>query len=298
MENHSNYYRHSGKVHPSYVLFLALGIIGIAMLSFIYSIIMYYNPSAYLGFLVTGGYGFLSGIIAAQLAKRGKVRNMLVGTFSLLVYFAVFVYVHFAAYAAVVFRGDVRLIDFRLFLELFLEPPLLFEAYQYYIVPQGAWTLGSSESAVSGALLVAIWAAEHLIILLSSFFICRNSLSSPYFEETGHWGKEETCSFKWQYQPKENFPQLKSALEQGNIDYFRSLKAATILDDHYCQVSYYYDPVEKLNTRYMSVKNIQVITDKKGKNSEKEEKFIVNLSVSATFIAELENIANEETPLN
>lgn len=293
MSSQSNYYRHSGKVHPSYILFFILGILATVVLSIIYSIGMYYNPSAYLSLIITVVYGLLASKLSVQLAEWGKVRNKIVWAISVLVYFTVFTYVHLAAYAAVVFRYEIRIIDFTLMQDFLWEPAFLLEAFRDYILPQGVWTLGRSGPAVSGIFLLAIWLVEHLAALFLPFYFGHDAISRPFFEETGKWGKETISSLSLKYQPKENFSQLKKAVEQNDINYLRSIKAEETRNG-YCQIAYYADPTEERGTRYLTITNVKKTRDRKGGTSTDTHDIVSNLLVSPTFIAELENITLEK----
>ncbi len=292
MSSYVSYYRHSGKVHPSYIVFFILGIIITAVLSIFYSIAMYYSPSAYLNIIITVVYSFLASKLAWKITKWGKARNMIVWAISIVAYFIVFTYVHFAAYAAVVFRDEVRVIDFSLFLDFLWEPSYLLMAFKDIIVPQGVWTFSSNGPTVSGFFLLAIWLVEHLVALCSPFYFGHTDMERPFFEETGNWGKETICALRLPHQPEENFPQIKKAAERNDIDYFNSLKVPR--RSGYCQISYYTDPAEELGTRYLTLTNVKDTVDRRGKASTNIHDIIRNLPVSPAFIAALESSPPEQ----
>ena len=289
------YYRLSGKVAPVYFLYCLLGVLAVAVTSVVYAIIMNYNPIAYLSFLVTLGYGALIGLYCSFITKRGKLRNPVLWVITVIVFFAVFVYIHLAAYAAVVFREEYPVIDIQWFFFLLTQPGLLFGEVYPYIVEEGVWSLRQMETAVSGIPLLIVWLAEHALVIGAAFNVSKETvLNKPFFEESGEWGEEHTCEHCWELQPKESFAVIRQALENEASGYFRGLSAPS--GDSVCKLCYYTNPAEENDKAYLCMKNTEVAKKMKGKKEDRKEKIsyiVKNLAVSTRYIHSLTEAARE-----
>ncbi|MDR0324935.1 MAG: hypothetical protein LBI19_02415 [Oscillospiraceae bacterium] len=292
------YYRSSGKVHASYAVFFIAGLIPVVLLSVLYAIAMYYMPTVYLCFAVTGAFTVAAAYTAAKTAEWGKVRNAFVGVVALLIYFAAFTYVHLTAYVAVVFRDEAAVIDLEWFWLLLRNPSVTLEGFTDWIVPYGVWSFtgGSSSSegtAVSGTLLVVIWLIEHCIVLGGSIVLFNVFLRKPFFEDTGRWGTERTCASVWEHRPEAEFGKIREALEGGRLDYFGALKAADSGGDRFCRLSCWADPFNESRHVYLTLTNITVTTDKKGNAKTSEDEIVRDLIISEASYRQLEQMAEE-----
>ena len=288
----AEYYRLSGKVHPLYIVLFVFGAALVAALSVVYAIGMYYMPSVYFCVLVTIAFAGAAGFFAAKAAEWGKARSALVWGLALLAYFAVFVYVHFTAYAAVYLSGEGTVIELEIFWELLKIPDFTYELFAEWIIPYGVWSW-SDGPAVSGAFLAAIWVAEHLAVLGVSVLVFHSLTRTPFFEETGRWGEQKICPDSWERQPDTDFDRVREALEGGRLDYFRALKPSGYESSEYCRLSCYADPEDGGGNVFLSLANVTATTDKKG-NVKTAEKFIVrNLAVPGRSYRSLEQIAKE-----
>lgn len=290
------YYRISGRVSPAFIPWLIIGILAIAILSYIYAIAMFHNPYIYLSIVLTILFGIFMGFATAKATQWGKVRNVVICWAILLVFFATFVYVHFTAYAAVVFR-ETSVIDVELFFILLENPAYTVELYTQWIVPYGVWSIGESadaDSAVSGWMLVTVWGIEHILIAGAAFLMVRHyALNKPFFEMSGKWGVEKECAFGWEYQSPAAFPQLRNALENGNIEHFRTLTPAKPASPQSCSLSCFTDPSGESRDVYLSLDNVTVEFDKKGRMSKKKEPIVKHLSFPETAYNQLEEIVKE-----
>ena len=284
------YYRLSGKISPVFFGYWLLGLAAVAVMSVIYAIIMFHMPIVYINFLITIGYGILIGMASAFISRQGKLRNAFIWVLNVLVFFAVFTYVHLAAYVAVAFKGDIPVIDMGGFMYVLFSPKELFGELYPIIVSEGVWSISRLKTNVSGIPLLLIWLIEHILVFYYAFHMSRGEvMDTPYFEDTGHWGVKHTCEYAWDYLKKSALGPAREALEHGDASFFEALPPRT--QDSACILSYYTDPSEEKEKIYLCVKNIKVIVSKRGNHKQRPSYIVKNLAVTPQFIESLKAAA-------
>lgn len=177
-------YRHSGKVgFTGLVAGAAATFLLGPILAAIYAVAIAYIPFIYLNLILTGLFGAATGFGIAFAMKKGKVRNtwVIVGGAFLGTCF-----VHYVGWmfwmAMLAFRSDIPVP----FFEILFPPTFLMMVWEVSEV--GAWTLGSSDSPVTGFFLWAVWILEALIVfgasLVVAFFVAD---SEPFCESCESW---------------------------------------------------------------------------------------------------------------
>lgn len=174
LQGESKYYRLSGKVSPLFFLLVLVGLFLVAVFSYLYAMAMFYNPYIYLSILIAVAFGALIGLIILKAVQWGKARNTIACWIALAISMLVFIYVHFAAYGAVVDREIYDIPETTVW-HMLLIPSYMYESYIDWIIPYGVWGFGeSADSSVSGAFLVCIWVIEHVIVAGLAVLILRN----------------------------------------------------------------------------------------------------------------------------
>ncbi|MDR1689860.1 MAG: hypothetical protein LBS21_14830 [Clostridiales bacterium] len=286
------YYRLSGKISPLYFAVIIPAVIAVAAVSVIYSIAIYYVPFYYLNFLGTLGVGWFVGKSAALTTKIGKSRNAVFWALTLILLFAVFTYVHLAAYAAVVFR-ETAVIDPFLLVYFPLSPDVLFGFAYFEIVSQGVWAISSNSDTMHGLPLIAIWVVEHCIVAFTAFKTAYASLFvRPFFEEAGKWGVKTVLNYAWDYLAEDSQRNsARMALESGNINYFSQLPIVSTNQPSYCVLSYYANPNQEIPEKvYLSLQNVLITETRKGRKNTKETFVVKNLETPYSFVLQIEEL--------
>ena len=184
----ADYYRHSGKFSTAGVVkTLALGSLAASVFGAIYAYAILYIPLAgTVSFLLSGGYGLVTGVCAGLLLKSGLIRNRKIGWFCLLFCQLVGYYVTWAVWIhAMIARagGDLGL-------GILFFPPVLVQAI-LKVNEVGAWSIGSGGEPVSGVLLWLFWLGE-VVIIFGACLVGLSQLDEPFCESCRVWCKEHS----------------------------------------------------------------------------------------------------------
>lgn len=186
------YYRHSGKISPGGMTIAMVGGSAVAMLlGTVYAYADLYNPLAgWITFLVTGGTGFLMGLLIKKLILSGQIRNvplaLLLSTFLAGMLFVTAWEVWL--YALLQRAGNP--VD-----PLLLLDPRVVWGLLGLLYDQGAWTFQGT--TVSGPALAIIWLAEAGCLLAIPIVMgWRTVKESPFCEHCQRWcGIREILNF-------------------------------------------------------------------------------------------------------
>ncbi|MFT3769647.1 MAG: hypothetical protein QM820_29780 [Minicystis sp.] len=226
------YYRHSGRYSPGAVVkALAAGLGASLLLAFVYSYIIVYIPIVgVITFILTAGFGALSGFAVGHLLHAGKVRNQIV-TLATAVPVALFAL--WAAWVtwvyAIMHRADV---DVGL-VDLAANPGALWKLINI-INEKGAWNLKGFTP--TGGLLWGLWALEAAIIVGVIVLVAYEMVNVPFCEQCDRWCAEHKAMATLGSTTKEA---LAPRLERGDYTVLRETPlvsglAFTRLDLHQC----------------------------------------------------------------
>ncbi len=158
----ATYYQPSGRVSVFGVIGgLVVGGLAAFVTAFIYAAALVYIPIVQIAFLVPFGFGAVSGLITVAIARRFKLRNRYVAvglaltTTSLAYAFSWVPWTYFTlSHLGVENLGFVDLLN-----------PIVLFGWLADIYEQGAWSIGSSGTAVSGIMLGICWFLEMVAVL-------------------------------------------------------------------------------------------------------------------------------------
>jgi len=254
------------------VLILSIGALAATVTGALYGYLIFYNPFLYINFLATIGFGVGVGMGAAFGVSAGKVRNpglatglgLLVG---LLAVFASWVFwLH-----ALTGSGEeaVWVIDASAF------PVILAR-----LAEQGVWSIRSLTP--TGMALYAIWGVEALIVIGATAFAAHSAAARPFCERCEEWLKEAGEPRILGYADRED--ELRSELAAGRIEALATLSTPDA--EHFSRCSLLHCADEDHPT-YLSLANVAVTTDDKGKTEEKESVVIAHLNLSRQDVQRL-----------
>ncbi len=272
------FYKPSGSFSPvGVVLTLIAGAAVMLPTALVYCLATRHIPIIYANFLVTFLFGAVAGWIVIFGANRFGIRNTTIagamgGILALVGYAA-----HWPAYLAVLFADwDGEAFNVALILEMvreLLEEPEVLVGLAREIMAEGTWSIGKSDdSTVHGAMLAGVWVAEAILILYAAVSTPVKKVRSPYSERKGEWIKEEKMGSPVPY--IEDTGAFLSAMARRDYAALTT-PAPTAPDDPaqkgFARVLLYPDDRET----YVSVTNVLVKRNKKGKQKGTEDKTIV-----------------------
>jgi hypothetical protein len=177
-------YRHSGKISLVGLLAgAAATFVGGPVLATIYSVAIAYIPFIYLNAILSGVFGAGVGFVVAFAMKSGKVRNTwLIMTMA----FGATLFAHYIGWmvwvAVMFFRADAEVPVLAL-----LFPPTFFEIVGE-LASEGVWTIGRSDTPVSGFFLWLVWCIEALVVFGASLVVAFTTAEGePFCEACENW---------------------------------------------------------------------------------------------------------------
>jgi len=261
----SEYYRPSGLFQLSGLLLtVVFGAAAALVCAGVYGYLILYNPFLYINFMATLGLGFLVGVAASAGVSVGKVRNSLVasllgaGVGVIAVYVSWVVWVH-----ALAGRADES---------LWVVDPTALLGVVGLLAKEGVWSIRSATP--TGVVLYAIWASEALIVIGLVVAAVHGAASRPFCERCNAWMSETVGQKMLGYVDDRNG--LVDALEAGRFDALGALGEPTA--ERFSRSSLAECPGEG-HAAYLSIRNVAVTTDSKGKTEEKEEAVLAHLEV-------------------
>jgi hypothetical protein len=265
-------YRHSGKF-GLHGLALAV-IVPIAAgfpLGFVYATLIKWIPFIYLNVFITAGYGFLFGFLAGWAMKFGKVRNnplaALCGAVSGIIglYFGWNGHIHayFESAPAFCMPGEVL-------------------NGMKYLYEHGSWTLKGE--TITGVVLGIVWVVEALIIVGISILTPYAMISgTPFCERNECWLDEEK-----KISTMEAFVQTAQleAIKAGDLSPLFQARAKREGASTFGRLTIKHSSkCEEFCT--VTVANVTVTIDKKGKITEKTQKLATNIIVSKSMFEQI-----------
>lgn len=246
------------------------GICVALLLGWVYAYTLNWIPLIYASVLATILYGLAVGAAVAFGAKQGKMRNPLIATMvgglvGLL-----------AVYFAWVYDPMARFGEF--------EHPIwdleTLWAYLQLGYQQGFWSIGDNGAPVTGVFLAAVWVAEAAIIIICSAIVVRAWLGDlPFCEETAQWmTREKKVALLSLTDDDQAEAKLKRLLE-GDLTVLGQLYRATGDEPARLQLDLATCP-ECPTCRFLTVKLVQSVVNKKGEVSTQESNLLVNLLIT------------------
>lgn len=264
------YYRLSGKFSPiGLVIALAIGLVGVAVGSWIYGYVMAWIPIVYVCVLGVIGYGVGAAALIGFGLTTGKVRNMPValGIGAIVGAFAVY-----AGWVTWLFAWSSQ--------EYFVaDPGVLFSIIQE-LAKEGVWSM--SGGTPTGWGLYLFWIAEALIIFGACVFGAYTAMdSSPFCEACECWMEDEVALAVFATKP--GFDSIKKGLELERLD---TLKDLTPL--HEVGVEFTVASAESCaqcsNYHLLSFKEKTITLDKDGEPQTKEVDLMKRLVVNQKML--------------
>ncbi len=258
------YYKHSGIITRLGVFCIILfGTIGAAFLGCIYGFAAHAIPFAFIRIFLPILYGILLGQIIGGIGKICKIRNLQVLLFAGIIFGIFAVYTGWVSWFFAVSEKKL----------LILSPPNLLLIIKISAIT-GVWSFKGTTPTGWG--LYSIWIAEALIIIgYSAYYSYKIVKDSQFCEKCNRWiEKHPPISF---LTPIYDVAEFKSQISHGNSDILTELKFDpgmpwyTRLELSYC--------ISCRELFLLTVKDITIQTDSKGKQSEIEKTIIENLLI-------------------
>ncbi|MDD4892140.1 MAG: hypothetical protein PHU85_19630, partial [Phycisphaerae bacterium] len=187
------YYRHSGHFSIAGLLLGFLGGVGVGVpLAVLYGVISFYDPIIYINLLLTLGFGLAVAWTAAKVMKFAKVRNTVLACTVALAAMLVAYYVSWVSWVWAVMQSAKQPVPF---FSLLVSPRVMWFLIQA-INEVGAWSIGHSESTVSGLALWGVWLGEAVYLLGASVYGAKRALSQPFCEVCQSWCAKSSLKFK------------------------------------------------------------------------------------------------------
>jgi hypothetical protein len=295
-----NFYQPSGKISPIFYLvaFFFL-LLGVPLLSSIYSLLLWYIPFIYIHFIFTGGYGFILVLLLNKILKICKVRNnktakyfaILTGIFA--VYFIWTSYVTLLYNAGETISSNINTYKLRGlsltktffnigdFIGISFTPSIITKTMSF-LYDNGAWSIRSI--TVKGFFLALIWFLEAIIIIVVPWLIGTEQVNEPFSEQNNSWFEKKKLPY-FIKQP-ENLDNFLEALKNGNSSILNALEYDNQNSLDYYQITTFAHSKEMI--AYINLSNVKVTFDDKGKESNDEKELIKNVKVSLSDLKNLE----------
>lgn len=259
----NKYYKHSGKV-PIIGLFFILIFASIAIGAggFLYSYGIVKIPFIYINVFLTFGYGALVGIFISIGAKLGKIRNPKIVKMSALIISLIAVYVSWITWLIAISGKFI----------FFSHNDLIYSLR--YLMVTGSWSIGSTTP--KGNFLMIIWIIEALIIISITYLLSTITIEdSAFCEDCDEW----TISKKAIYlEPIFNINDHIGNLESHNFDLIYNANFGVSDNNH---TELILSSCEECRQKfYLTIKDVAVSFDKKGRKSESKSKIVTNLIIN------------------
>ncbi|TGE21820.1 hypothetical protein E5K00_16265 [Hymenobacter aquaticus] len=289
----NQYYQPSGRITLGGLLgFVLLGAVAAVGLAFAYVYATWYIPFIYINVLLTLGFGAVLGYVLNRMTTVGKLRNpALVGWLALAVGLWAW-YVQWAVYLTLLngagetehagHRFSITHTSFEpdTFLGLLTRPDLVLSMLPR-IAEEGIWSIFTVK--VSGFVLYLVWLAELAILLVFPWIVAHTEAAAPFSERAGQWAEKHILP-----QPATAFPDAeatKTALEAARWDHLQPL-AAEEAANPYGRLILHTAPHDE-DCCFLSLENVTIEVDDKGKSSEKTADVLQYLQVSPQVCRDL-----------
>ncbi len=266
------FYRHSGKFTPhGLALALLVPIAAGFPLGYVYAYLIKWIPFIYLNVFITAGYGGVVGFIAGWMLKLGKVRNNPLAGLCGLLAGLTGIYLGWNGHVHAYFEDA----------PIFCLPAEILKGMGY-LYEHGSWNLKGE--TVTGVILAIVWGVEALMIISLSTLVAYVMISgSPFDERTEGWLDQEK-----KISTMEPFTQLAQleAFKAGDLSSLSQARAKREGASTFGRLTIKHSPkCEEFFT--VTVANVTVTIDKKGKITEKTQKLAGNIIVSKSMFEQM-----------
>ena len=273
------YYEPSGRAPGAgVVLFLLVGIFAAWILGVVYTVVLAYIPFIFISILGTVGFGGGLGVVCLLLVRGGKLRAPFnVSIFAAIVTF-MGLWLHWAFFSALFVHRAVEESPGLMSLYLFyLSSPAEIIGLAKVLLADGHFSIGKSSSTnVAGAMLGGLWLIEALIIFGCTVYLARAQAKEPFSEASDRWAEKEDLPRVLPH--VEDHAGMKIALETGDFSPLLNAPAKDDNDPRHAQLTLHTvedDP----DCRYLTLVNVTIITDKKGKEQRKSVTVVQHLHI-------------------
>lgn len=291
----SLYYQPSGRFTLGGVIgMLLIGALAAVPLAFLYVYAIWYIPFIYINFAVTLGFGFGLGWVLRLMVRTGKLRNpKLAGGLAVVVALWAW-YVQWCVYLALLAgAGETESLGSRasfthatfqedIFLGLLVSPATVLELLGN-IGSEGLWSLFGV--TVSGFFLYLIWLVELGIIVALAWILPLLEAGKPFSELANEWAEKITLPRRSVHFA--DIAAVKTALEAADWEHLqpRSSEGVTATSP-FGRLHFYQAPADP-DCCYLSLENVTIEVDDKGKTSEKSTDVVEYLRVPPRMCTEL-----------
>ena len=293
-----SYYKPSGRINASFFLYLILFIIvGVPILSTAYIYLIHYIPFVYLNVFIAFGCGAALGWLLYLAAKLGKARNPVVVLFCSLIAAIIMKYVQWCIYIPMVlddvfdvyrwYGMDITLWGrFEDSFHLLWRPGEVFE-WARSINEEGVWGFVNRSSGsqgvtnlVTGAMLLAIWIGEFLIMAITTVSISRIRPGFPFSETADDWYVK--MNEKIELPVPDYFDNIKTNMENGYfIDLIQLAATGKGVDSKFIDISFFQPPEQaSVEPYYMDIKKTTV----KSRNKRKSVYLVKRIAIDAQSV--------------
>lgn len=258
-----NYYRPSGRFTPIGALTaLGVGLVSVALLSWVYGYLMAWIPLVY--FLVLGviGYGSALGALTGKGLKKGRIRNPVVA-----------VAIGALVGVAGVYAGWVIWI-LAMWDVFIVSPEALLMAVQK-LGEEGVWSM--SGTTPTGWFLYSFWICEAAIILGWCVYLALRAVTgTPFCERCSCWMEPgETLGV---FATDATIDEVKRGLELEKLDVLAKLIPLEEVGSDFTVAMG--EGCDSCDYRLLSFKQMNVTLDKDG-NEQVKEKTLINRLVAS-----------------
>jgi hypothetical protein len=287
-----NFYQPSGKFSPLVIILsIIFLLIGVPILSTIYSILIWYIPFIYLNFFATVGLGIILAWLLNRLLKIGKVRNTKFASILALIVGVFAVYFVWTSYITLLNNiGDNTSISgvsvtktfFNIwdFIGISLTPSAIPETMSY-LYDNGSW--GIKSITVKGFILVIIWILEVGIVILLTWIGGTDQADEPFSEQSNSWFDKEKLTYR--IKMPEDFEKFKADLANGKASLLQSLEYDSQSSTNYGQITTFSHPNEI--EAFMNFENVRITLDKDGKEDTSTDVLIKNVKISMSDLNQM-----------
>ncbi|MDR0564795.1 MAG: hypothetical protein LBG78_07675 [Azoarcus sp.] len=283
--NPALYYQPSGKTTLSGLVTLLIGgIAAIWILGIAYTYAVGFIPFIYINFIVTGAFGILAGISFSLFVKKGNLRAP--GKVTLLTAIATLIglYLHWAFFCAYLLHRASDIPLWEAYQSYLFSPSKIIDTAKY-LLDNGHFSIGrrGRNTPVTGGFLALIWLVEALIILGGSLLLPRVKSQEPYSENLNRWADAEELPGRMSH--FEDVVATKNALEAGNITPLLNTEPTDEKASHSKIVLY--SAEGDSNCYFLSLKNVTVKINKKGKEESSTDTVVEYLRITPAQYQEL-----------
>lgn len=281
-------YSHSSKVSIVGLLAgAAVGFVAGPVLGTIYSIAIAYIPIIYLNALLSGLFGAAIGGGVAFAMKKGKVRNTFV---TVVVGFLATAFAHYVGWmvwvGVIFFRSDVEIPVLAILFPISLIEIIL------ELSREGVWTIGRSDTPVSGVFLWIVWILEALIIFGASLLVGFGLADSePFCEACENWCRPEDDALRLGVAPDSS---TATRLLAGDLGAIAETPRADPAEPIWQQVDLCHCP-SCGGTNTLTLSLVTLSYDKKGNAQAKKNTLVDRLLLTPEQVTWVRNVAGQPT---